>query len=138
MGKYVIYRDDHDYPISADTLEELREKRAEGNHKFISHGYGSVATYYDSKSKQYRYIDIYSGEECSYDGKYVYEEWSMCFHYIKHDNLYRGPLSCNEKVKPYPIKTNKPYPPYTVYAVNKVYRDTIKNALKELTCNEKD
>lgn len=132
MGKYTIHRDDNFDSISADTLEELREKRGEGNHMYISHGYGSVAEYYDTHSNQYKYVDIYSGEECSHDGKYVYEEWPMCFHYIQYDNLYEGNLSCNEKVIPRPIKTNKPYPPYTVYSVNKSWRDTIKRKLNEL------
>lgn len=136
MGKYIIYRDDRFDSISSDSLEELRKLRSESNHMYISHGYGSVAEYYDNKSEEYRYIDIYSEEECSYDGKYVYEEWSICFYYIKHDYLYKGNLNCNEKVRPQPIKTNKPYPPYIVYAVNKVWRDTIKRAIKELKENK--
>ena len=74
MGKYRIYRDDRFDSISSDSLEELRNLRSEGNHMYISHGYGSVAEYYDNKSGEYRYIDIYLEEECSYDGKYVYEE----------------------------------------------------------------
>lgn len=135
MAKYTIYRDDRWDSISANTLEELRDLRSEGNRKYISHGYGSVAEYYDKRSEEYRYIDIYSEEECSHDGKYVYEEWSMCFHYIQHDDLYEGKLNCNEKVIPRPIKTNMPYPPYIVYAVNKIWRDTIKRKLNELKSN---
>lgn len=40
--KLIIYRDDYSYPIYASSFAEMREKRNEGNRRFISHYYGSV------------------------------------------------------------------------------------------------
>lgn len=56
--RYVIYRDDYDYPINGSTLEEMREKCSRGNFSFIRHYYGSVA--YDRENKNY--VDIYTGK----------------------------------------------------------------------------
>ncbi len=61
MAKYTIYRDDREYPISADTFAELRELRNKANHMFISHGYGCVAVSY-GKGKP-KYFDIYTEQE---------------------------------------------------------------------------
>lgn len=47
MARYTIRRDDGMYPISADTIAELRKRRAEMNWRFINHGYGIIA--YDNK-----------------------------------------------------------------------------------------
>lgn len=61
MARFVIYRDDYMYPISADTFEEIREKRFKGNCSFMSHGYGPVA--YDHETR--KYYDIYTEQEVS-------------------------------------------------------------------------
>lgn len=63
MGKYTIYRDDYAYPISADTFEELRELRSQGNHSFMNHYYGSVCQMYDEATRRYKYFNIMTGEE---------------------------------------------------------------------------
>lgn len=63
MAKYTIYRDDYEYPISADTLEELQDLRFKGNCSFMSHGYGPVCITYDENTGRSKYLDIYTGEE---------------------------------------------------------------------------
>ena len=50
MARFTIRRDDGDYPISANTIAELKEIRSEANRSFISHGYGVIA--YDNKLRK--------------------------------------------------------------------------------------
>lgn len=59
MARFIIYRDDYEYPISASSFEELRKQRTEENRCFISHYYGSVA--YDRETR--KYYDIYTEQE---------------------------------------------------------------------------
>ena len=59
--RLVIYRDDQDYPIHANSFKEMREERLKGNRSFMSHGYGSVA--YDRETK--KYYNIYTEQEVS-------------------------------------------------------------------------
>lgn len=55
----IIYRDDHDYEIYANSFEEMRKERSEGNRMFMSHGYGSVAYDYETG----KYYDIYTEQQ---------------------------------------------------------------------------
>lgn len=133
MAKYTIYRDDRWDSISANSFEELKKLRSEGNHKYISHYYGSVAECYNRKTHSYEYYDIYSEEQVTADGKYVYESYSMGMYYMSLARFYDGkPLTYEEMIKPVIIKSSKPYPPYTLLLVNKAWRDNIKTNKNKL------